>query len=179
VGDGSTKYLNSNRNNNADPQNSNHNAVYATAIGAANGTFIAAIGDPGTGTNFMGGGQSNTVFTRSRTSQGTAEDVTPLPGFLGHSRSVSTSYLVRRNGNNNTVNVASNGNEASSILLFRRGAGVATYGAHRLAFYSIGESLDLALLDARVTDPDQRLWSCYPMTYPQDAHTSPTARIKL
>ena len=27
VGNGSTKYLDSNRNNNADPQNSNHNAV--------------------------------------------------------------------------------------------------------------------------------------------------------
>jgi hypothetical protein len=32
------------------------------------------------------------------------------------------------------------------------GRGTADYTAARLAFYSIGESLDLALLDARVTD---------------------------
>ena len=35
VGDGSTKYLDSNRNNNADPQNSKHLAVYIQTVGAA------------------------------------------------------------------------------------------------------------------------------------------------
>jgi hypothetical protein len=151
VGNGSTKYLNSNRNNNADPQNSNHNAVYASAIASANGAFIGADGVNGN-TNFLGGGQSNSVFTRNRSSTGTAQDVFPSPGFLGHSRFASADYTVRRNGSSTTVSVSSSDAESSAVLVYRRGNTVATsYSAHRLAFYSIGESLDLALLDTRVS----------------------------
>jgi hypothetical protein len=36
------------------------------------------------------------------------------------------------------------------VLVFERGA--SDYTSSRFAFYSIGESLDLAKLDARVTD---------------------------
>jgi hypothetical protein len=147
-----TQYLDSNRSNNADPQNSNHNAVYATAIGAGNGTFMAAGGFQTAGTNFMAGGQSDTLFTRCRSLTGTAQALPPSPGFLGHSRSGSANYTVRANGSSNTVSVASDGLESSSILLYRRGnVTVPTYGSHRLAFYSIGESLNLAILDARIT----------------------------
>jgi hypothetical protein len=151
VGDGSTKYLDSNRNNNADPQNSNHNGVYATAIAAAEGTFIAGNTTAATGMNFLVGGQSAQIFSRNRSLSGTGQGVAPLPGFLAHSRSASGSYSLRFNNSSATVNVSSDGINAGTVKIFRRDSTL-FYGAHRLAFYSIGESLDLALLDARVTD---------------------------
>jgi hypothetical protein len=40
VGDGSTKYLDSNRNNNADPQNSQHMALYITQPSNVNAFHI-------------------------------------------------------------------------------------------------------------------------------------------
>jgi hypothetical protein len=152
VGDGSTKYLNSNRNNNADPQNSNHNAVYASTVESANGAFTGAIGNTGAGTNLLAGGTSQVLFTRCRSSTGTSQVSLPVPGFIGMARSLNASYLVRNNGSNNTVSVASGGLESQNVLIYRRADNASPlYAAHRLAFYSIGESLDLALLDGRVT----------------------------
>ena len=151
VGDGSTKYLDSNRNNNADPQNNNHNAVFASVISATSGTFIAGNTNPTGGMNFITGGQSNEFFTRNRSVTGTGQGAFPLPGLLAHSRGSSVSYSVRFNNSSATVNITSDTTEAGNVKVFRRDAGL-LYGAHRLAFYSIGESLDLARLDARVTD---------------------------
>jgi len=150
VGNGTTKYLSSNRANNANPQNSNHNAVYATSISATSGTFIAAEGTIA-GTNFIGGGQAAPIFTRSRASAGTAFASNPVAGLIGTSRAASGSYTIRCNGSNATGSVASTATESSSVLIFRRGSVASpTYGSHRLAFYSIGESLNLALLESRL-----------------------------
>ena len=56
------------------------------------------------------------------------------------------------NGSNITTSVSSGTPEASSVLVFRRGdCSAPAYALHRLAFYSIGEFLDLALLDTRLT----------------------------
>jgi hypothetical protein len=142
VGNGSTKYLNSNRANNADLQDSNHNAVYATVIAASNGTFIGAEGQSFLNTNFLAGGQSQVLFTRNRSVTGTSQAFNPLPGFLGHSRASSTNYTVRGNSSSNTVSVSSSVAESSTVFVYRRNnTGFELYGAHRLAFYSIGESL--------------------------------------
>jgi hypothetical protein len=152
VGDGSTKYLDSNRNNNADPQNSNHNAVYATNIGTT-GAFMGA-NDPasgtGTGTNFL----SRTGFTRNRNPTGAASPATTAPGLFAMSRNASGSYTARVAQTSGTINDTSQVPFNSNVLVFQRQGtlsilSIPTDG--RLAFYSIGESLDLALLDARVT----------------------------
>ena len=50
-GNGTTKYLNSNRANNADPQNSNHNAVYVTEALTGSRAYISADTASGTGRN--------------------------------------------------------------------------------------------------------------------------------
>lgn len=150
-GDASTKYLNSNRRNNDDPQNSNHNAVYATEISSVNGPFMSASGTPvDNGTNYLGGSQTNNVFTRNRSSTGTTEGVLPSPGFFGHSRSASASYQVRRNKSSNTVEVASQTSEDAFVFLFRRVVIPFDYTNHRISFYSIGEALDLEDLDNRL-----------------------------
>jgi hypothetical protein len=151
VGNGSTKYLDSNRNNNADPQNNNHNAVYVSTAhtGTVVGQYIGT-GNIDAGRNNLG---HNPVvpesFARSRTNNSTNLAGTAI-GFLGHARSNSNNFILRGNSVNLTASATSATAENASIDVFRRGGG--SYANARLAFYSIGESLDLALLDARVTD---------------------------
>jgi len=152
-GDGSTKYLNSNRNNNADPQNNNHNAVYATNIGTK-GAFMGANdfeSGVGTGTNFV----SRTGFTRNRNPTGAASPAAIAPGLFAMSRNVSSSYTARVAQTSGTINDTSQVPFNSNVLIFQRPGNNTVLSIPtdaRLAFYSIGESLDLAKLDARVTD---------------------------
>ena len=149
LGNGSTKYLNSNRNNNADPQNSNHNAVYATQIGSA-GAYMAVRGAAGsdTGVNATGIGP----FFRNRTATASSHTSTAT-GLLAHARSSSSSYTVRFAGSNTSVASNSETPLAINLFIFARNTNGTPefYTNARLAFYSIGESLNLALLDARVT----------------------------
>jgi hypothetical protein len=75
-------------------------------------------------------------------------------GFAGLSRSNNANYTNRINGSNVTVVQGSTVPSAVPIAVFGRNinGSVSETGAKRIAFYSIGESLDLARLDARVTD---------------------------
>jgi hypothetical protein len=151
VGNGSTKYLDSNRNNNADPQNSNHNAVYVSTAASNTGIYMSAsasttqAGDNNFGTTGLN------LFSRSRSSVAFVGDSGSTTGFIGINRSGSTDYLFRRAGSNRTVTQASQTPFDSSVHIYAGPTGAFPSNA-RLAFYSIGESLDLALLDARVTD---------------------------
>jgi hypothetical protein len=74
--------------------------------------------------------------------------------FFGYRRSASNASLLRVNSTEYTRTEASETPFNGNIFVFAdNNAGSATAFANaRLAFYSIGESLDLALLDARVTD---------------------------
>jgi hypothetical protein len=151
VGDGSTKYLNSNRNNNADPQNSNHNAAYVYDKGNTNGTIMAA-GVSEVGANAILHGFFGEVFTRNRSSQGTAAFAVYQNGLVGTTREVSSSYIVRNAGNNATISISSQAPFSGNVLLYRRALdGSINPSSARLSFYSIGESLDLAALDTRVS----------------------------
>ena len=152
VGNGSTKYLDSNRNNNADPQDSNHNAVYVTdAASGQAAAFIAATGQPTNGTNTLGFG-SGGYFVRNRSATGFLISSSLTTGFYGVSRSLSTEWSGRANKTATVQASTSQLPEDASITIFKRGGATPLYAIQRLAFYSIGESLDLARLDARVTD---------------------------
>ncbi|NBS70280.1 hypothetical protein EBT31_15420, partial [bacterium] len=152
IGDGATKYLNSNRNNNADPQNNNHNAAYINTVPTSGATIMGA-GVVTTGaTSLLTGGTRN----RNTTAQSYSSITTG--GFVGASRALSTAYANRANGTTLSVTQASETPANGNMLIFaRNGLGIdiplgpTLYANPRLAFYSIGESLDLALLDARVT----------------------------
>jgi hypothetical protein len=148
-GNGINNHLDSNRNNNADPQDSQHLAVYASVVSAvsANQGVIS--------TSSVAAGNSNLVFTttglfhRSRSATGGFIGSNPAAvGLHGISRAESAQYTVRTNGSSSVVATASDGLAAGTIEVYRRAS---TYLDSRLSFYSIGESLDLALLDARVT----------------------------
>jgi hypothetical protein len=146
VGNGSTKYLNSNRAGNADPRNSLHVSVYASSI--TNNTMIGGGGTAGR-TSLV---ESSVRIRNTANAISTGGNANPNT-FTGGSRSSSTAVTRRVNGSSFTASFASEVPLSDNYGIFARitSTGVIVFGGYRLAFYSIGESLDLALLDARVT----------------------------
>jgi hypothetical protein len=153
-GDGTTKYLNSNRNSNADPQNNTHIAVQIStqSTGGINGNFLAAGDFLTSGSSSLQTATSNTnMFTRSRNAIGF--NATPkVAGFFGLSRSSSTTYNRRFSGSTVTETSTSETPVNDNYFVFRGNNATPSYTNARIAFYSIGESLNLALLDTRVTN---------------------------
>ena len=147
VGDGSTKYLDSGYAGSAPPLNNIHGSGYFTF---GNG-FIVGNGMSSTSTI-----QMNAAAQPQRLQAATFFDtgITASPGFVGLSRSNSATMVSRRNFSSASLLYNSTGTLADNILVFSRGSVGAPNSPSpmRIAFYSIGESLDLALLDARVTD---------------------------
>lgn len=161
IGNGTTKYLNSSRAGNADPQNSRHLSVFVVSPLTV-ATTAVLIGDDGTGTS-----GTSLIYNDSTGSDemrfGISSNVAPSPlgagvnsgmrtGFVGASRAASGSFTGRVNSTSATYTQTSQTPNSTNILVFARTASVpARWAAARLGFYSIGESLDLALLEARVT----------------------------
>jgi hypothetical protein len=146
TGDGvGTKYLNSNRSHAADPQDSFHVSAFASTIGAF---AIVGVGSS-TGRTSLG-----EVGIRIR-SDGvdTTGGIVSANTFTGGSRSSSTTVTRRVNGTTQAITRTSEAPALGNVfVLARNNNGTPDlFGDHRLAFYSIGESLDLALLDTRVT----------------------------
>ena len=150
-GDGSTKYLDSNRLATADVFTNRHFASYSTV--AETGT--ATEGFIGSGSNDALRAQSIATQKRSRiadtegafTVQGIAN------GLFGASRSASSQKTTRYGGTNYASVVTANASliaAAVNIAVFSESLSTSR-GSMRLSFYSIGESLDLAALDARIT----------------------------
>jgi hypothetical protein len=155
VGNGTTKRLDSGRNNNADGQNNHHLSVYVTAAHASGvGSYIGA-GGFGTGASTIQYSATGTsTLFRSRTTGGGSPAIaaTNPTGFIGLARSDATSYARRMLGSASTSSEVSQTPFNENIEVFDRGRGAPTPSNARLAFYSVGESLDLALLDTRVTN---------------------------
>ena len=156
-GDGSTKRLIANRLNNADPQNSKHLAVYKTEPeSSATDTVVL-------GTRFATSGGHSHLYTQAisgrqyfaansvdggfRTGGG---DSTVATGLIAVSRNSSTNFVRRLYGvSTNTANNSTAPN-SGEIRVFSNNAN-AMHSRSRVSYYSIGESLDLALLDTRVS----------------------------
>jgi hypothetical protein len=153
VGNGTTKYLNSNRNNNADPQDNQHMSVYVSAIGS---NFFLGLNDQlSTGANSLA-----VAVVRSRNLTGVSW--TSGLGFNGVSRSNSSGFIGRSQSSNQILTSVSQTPQNSNILIMRGNTGVVAYGSHRLSFYSIGESIDIAALDSRVSTLMSNLTAAIP-----------------
>ena len=150
VGDGSTKYLNSNRNNNADPQNDKHLSCYMSSFSSIDPSLYVGAGIGGVaGQAGMANAGGTTAFRVNNGS--TAATPARATGFIGCSRSTSASFAYRNNGTSFSSNNVSETPIDENIGILGRITN-ASYSNGRLSFYSISESLDLARLDARVTD---------------------------
>jgi hypothetical protein len=158
VGDGSTKYLDSNRAENADPQDSHHMSFYVTEV-ATSGSFpmlgesSVAASTSLTGIYFYLSSPPYKYNLRSRNIGGVSERLGDAnTKFVAINRSSSTQFTARADTSTATFNVASTTPKSDTYYIYSRNAGaIDNPGNQRMAFYSIGESLDLALLDSRVT----------------------------
>jgi hypothetical protein len=153
VGNGSTKYLTQSESSSR-LQNSAHQAIYLSANATSYPlTFATHVSqDPSIGTNGQTQISTNATqtFVRCRSNSGSTLNNVSL-GLTGISRSSSANYTRRVGGSNVTITEASTGVPAQIVYVYTAPA-LLQHSNARLAFYSIGESLDLALLDARVTD---------------------------
>jgi hypothetical protein len=153
VGDGSTKYLNSNRAGNTDPQNSFHISIFiGTAATSGGGLFPVYIGNSGVNGRNIYRDQNNGSVTYGINNGGGTASGTSV-NFAGATRTSASSVTGRFGGTSTTSSGTSLAPLGDIIGIFGApGANLSiTRSNARLAFYSIGESLDLALLDARVT----------------------------
>jgi hypothetical protein len=150
VGNGSTKYLDSNRNSNTDPQNSFHMFVRVTTADSSGGFY----GFMGQGTNTTGASHIAQSSVRNRAATSTSISGSSNVGTIATSRASSSGFDFRHGGVIGSVLVASESPSADNHYVFGRNVSAAINAPTnaRLAFYSIGESLNLALLDTRVTD---------------------------
>jgi hypothetical protein len=153
IGNGSTKYLNANRANNADPEDSNHNAVFCSVLPTAGRLMNSANQSGDLGANTIAKGSSgNTWNVRNRWDGSVGADENKGSAvantFVGINRNSPSSYILRSAGSNTTITRDSGAPTSASIFVFQ---GDSNYTDARLSFYSIGESLDLALLDNRVS----------------------------
>lgn len=161
VGNGSTKYLDSNRAGNVDPLNSVHLSVSVSSADTGSvGTYIGGGAENNDLTDIarLNDTNQNTLIMRVRRFSGAGAAIIPAPsgsatGFMGCARQTSSSFNQRYSGLNRNVSLTTQGSSSSfNYLVFaRNGPILSFYSNARLAFYSIGESINLALLDTRVT----------------------------
>jgi len=148
-GNGSTKYLNPNRSG-ATKDNA-HNAVYVNSAPTLTiaRTFIGYTGNS-TDRTLLDSNTNGSLgsWFQTNSASSVSGQATTL-GLKGHSRNNSTNYVIRSGGNNTTITKASGAVANVAHFVFWRSGTL--YSDARLQFYSIGESLDLAALDTRVS----------------------------
>lgn len=156
-GNGSTKYLNSNRLNNDDPQDSQHLAVYATTAQTTGGPAYIGAGNSTNGMSyFVRSSATQNLTSRSRNSASVSPNFETITnkgdatGLLGLSRNNNTNYIFRAKQGSQTLTKSSVSPSSENIFVYRSN-GATGHSNSCLSFYSIGESVDLALLDTRVS----------------------------
>ena len=153
---GTTKYLRSNRNNNADPQNSKHLSVYVTERTTVS-SFLIGGNSGNNGSSFISSNPINGPRCVLNANSAGTNLQNANPGkFIGGSRSNSTTMIGRANGVNvgngiDTIALNSQTPQNAVLNVFTRQSANDNFGNPRVSYYSIGESLDLADLDTRVT----------------------------
>ena len=149
VGNGYSKYLDSNRLDSTDPQDNSHVSVYKTA-GTTGGSLLGSANPPSynrmTGMDILGSGYR--FFSRDA---GTALGSSSATGVVGVSRASSTTISIRVASSTSSSSSLSGTPSGNKYFVFDRSGGGSYYSSARLSFYSIGEAVDLALLDTRLT----------------------------
>lgn len=153
-GNGSTKYLDTKRAENADPQNNNHMATWISEdfgpgqyvlSGTQNAAFTAVY------RGSTAGGNRTVVYNKSLSFFAEAVFFVSGPGLAGSARTSSTAVSGRVFGTSTTAARTSSTSNSTNYFVFAAAGTSSGRGSGRISFYSIGESLDLELLDARVT----------------------------
>lgn len=152
IGNGGNKFLNARRNNNSQPQNNNHMAVFVTQGNTTSGgrAYIGASFASNTWITRTSASEGNQTRFRNRSvTNGNFPNSNPT-GFIGMSRSSSANFQYRVLGSTLTANATSDTPVSSGITVFRR-ANNDHFSQARMTFYSIGEAIDMQALDMRLT----------------------------
>ena len=157
IGNGTTKYINSNRANNADPQDDFHMSVYVTEDSLSSTAVYIGGGGFADGSSNLVRNSTSSLNARVRNT-GTGSQVAfsgnIAMNFYGVSRSAAASYAARYDATTATITSASSAASAGNLFVFARGSTANAPDAYipaRLAFYSAGTSLDLGLLRSRLS----------------------------
>jgi hypothetical protein len=153
LGNGSTKYLDSNRSDSADPQNNIHISTWVSALNGGGGLIGTGGGQTPGATHLFADANNNWRFVgrcRSTSNSQITSVTNNYIGFAGISRSIANSFDTRALGSTINSSIASQAATGLNHTVFRRAGSNGFNG--RLAFYSIGEDLDLAKLDTRISD---------------------------
>lgn len=150
LGDGaSAKYINTNRSNSDDPQNSKHMAIYLSTSQARDGTRYIMGTQAGTGGSFLQITATTLSYRIHYSSAPSISNTDPIIGLTGASRSASNVINWRYNGTSyNDVNISST---PTNVTVYALSRGSSTSITSRASFYSVGENIDLSLLDTRIT----------------------------
>lgn len=159
VGNGSTKYLNSNRAGNADPQDNAHISCFVSSVqsGASGRALLGVITTGPTNRIYqlaIDNGQDICAMRSSAILPSNRPNNNFATGFQGGARSSSASFFYQYSGTQLTLSSSSIAPSSAQVFIFAQNlnGSLSVPTDARLAFYSIGESLNLALLDVRVTD---------------------------
>jgi hypothetical protein len=153
LGNGTTKFINTNRANDADPRNSKHLCVFMSQHSTRDATrYAISQGAGSTQCNLFTNTTQRIYRINSGSATGAITDSSTTAGFWGASRNASTSYLYRYAGATTSNSLISTGHPANIHAVYARDvAGTASFNG-RLSFYSIGENIDLNKLDTRISN---------------------------
>jgi hypothetical protein len=151
VGDGTNKWIDTNRASNLQGQDSIHAVVYATTLSTGTRYYLGDTLAGSSWTNFFVLAGVNMYPYCRETTGGGPLSARHAVGLMGMNRSSSSAFIFRGNGLESTVTQASNSAPADDFVVFRGSSTSSFLGDSRLAFYSFGDSLSLSLLDSRVS----------------------------
>lgn len=154
VGNGSSKYLGTNRADNADPGNNSHMSTYVTTAGSKTvaEAYIGASNNLTSYSVIYRSPSFSATFAFSRNKNAFNGGMLNGVGLLGASRQTSSSFFFRRDSTTVTNTDPSVLPTSNNVAVFAENiSSIVNYSNARLAFYSIGENLNLALLDTRVS----------------------------
>ena len=155
-GNASTKYLGSNYLPNSSPQNDSHGAVFGSTLDAGPPGIRQWAGSTGATNKNLGlfhlSGQGYYNCNIS-TGLNTSTVHALANGFYGVSRTASAVVTGRNGGTDYPSTTASVAPTADNVFIFATNfnGSVSSFSDGRLQFYSLGTSLDLALMDNRVS----------------------------
>ena len=151
LGDGNTKYLALNRTVNADPQDNRHISVFPTAVSGSGVRVGVAVPQANNGLAAYINASNNLSLQVCGPDFNTGKPFV-ANRLVGGSRSNATQVTARTNGATSTHGTNNSVTPIADAIFMYSNGNNQYFSPSRFAFYSIGESLDLALLDTRVTN---------------------------
>jgi hypothetical protein len=160
VGNGTSKYLDTNYAFLDAARNNRHAAVWVTTAQSSGSHAYfgagraASIGVVRTQLVAANAAETNLISRCADETSNTSATANNVAGLQGLSRSASGSYTRRAATTDQTVTQASLANDEGNMWVFARNTTIASgelFSSGRIAFYSVGDSLTLSQLDSRLS----------------------------